>query len=372
MDPAGGIMRIAYFVNSFNAINWGGQATSAGLKRLVEQNYPHAEFVPLNLPKLPFRHCAPLRAFFEHKLARAILADNVAGVASNLRRLNISLTLFNGFDTVCFNGEGAIHARSGHLIRLMGMLYYFKHAGCFVSALNQTVDLGRPSLARKVVAHVYRTLDYVSAREPVSFRELVALGVRAQLVPDAAYALPRLSETEIEALTSGLNLPPHFIGVTGSSALSKSSTRTMDRLLTLIHAHYQMPIVFLANAKTDIALAKALSQKHGFLTIQPPVRYEQAMAVVAKAHLIIGGRQHPNIFAAMHRVPFVPFRGNTHKMEGVVELLGYPLHVLPWNSDARVIQGAFLDVDRLYDAIRAIDAPRVTTLVLSQKGEAAK
>jgi hypothetical protein len=365
-------MRIAYFVNSFNAINWGGQATSSGLKRLVDLNYPHAEFVPLDIPKLPFRHCAPLRSLFEHQLARAILADDVAGVALNLRRMNIPMTLFNGFDTVCFNGEGAIHARSGHLIRLMGMLWYFKHAGCFVSALNQTVDLGGPSLARQVVAHVYRALDFVSAREPVSFRELVALGVRAQLVPDAAYALPRLSETQIGELTAGLNLPARFIGVTGSSALSKSSTRTMDRLLTLIRAHYPMPIVFLANAKTDIALARALRRKHGFLIVQPPVRHEQAMAVVARAHLIVGGRQHPNIFAAMHRVPFVPFRGNTHKMEGVVELLGYPLRVLPWSSEDRAIEAAFQEADRRYDAIRAIDAPRVTTIVLSQQDEAAK
>jgi polysaccharide pyruvyl transferase WcaK-like protein len=365
-------MRIAYFINTFNTINWGGQATSTGLKRLVALNYPHAEFVPLDLPKLPFRHCAPLRAFVEHHLARAILADDVAGVARNLRRLNIPLTLFQGFDTVCFNGEGAIHAKSGHLIRLMGMLYYFKHAGCFVSALNQTVDLGRQSLARQVVAHVYRTLDYISAREPVSFRELVALGVRAQLVPDAAYALPRLSETQIEQLTAGLNLPPHFIGVTGSSALSPSSTRAMDRLLTCIRAHYSMPIVFLANAKTDIALAKALSRKHPFLIIQPPVRYEQAMAVVAKAHLIIGGRQHPNIFAAIHRVPFVPFRGNTHKMEGVVELLGYPLQVLSWTSDDRAIEDALRDVDRLYETIRGIDPPQVTTLVLSRTDEATR
>ena len=59
-------------------------------------------------------------------------------------------------------------------------------------------------------------------------------------------------------------------------------------------------------------------------------------------------------------------------MEGVLELLGYPLQPLPWSSDARAIEAAFQTVDRLYDTLRAIEAPRVTTFVLSQKCEDVK
>ncbi|MEI7900448.1 MAG: polysaccharide pyruvyl transferase family protein [bacterium] len=232
--------------------------------------------------------------------------------------------------------------------------------------MNQTVDLGQNLLARQVVSKVYQTVDYVAAREPVSVRELASLGIRAQLVPDAAYALPRLTPAHIDRHTAGLGLPTRFIGVTGSSALEKTSTSMMGFLLTLIREHYQMPIVFLANAKTDIALAEALKARHDLVIIQPPVKYEQAMAVIAKAHLMIGGRQHPNIFAAMHHVPFIPFRGNTHKMQGVVELLGYPLEVLPWEKDKTAIQAAFNQADRLYHSLCEIEAPDVTHICLSR------
>lgn len=358
-------MRIAYFVNSLPALNWGGQATSSGLKLLAAKNYPHAEFVPLDIPGLPYKHFPLLRSLCERKLAHAILADDLRGVEACLPKLNIPLSLFDGFDTVCFNGEGAIHSKSGHLYRLMGMLYYFKKKGAFVSALNQTVDLGQDALARQMVAAVYRKADYVAAREPVSWRELTALGLDAQMVPDAAYALPRLTAEQIAQHTAGLGLPPKFVGVTGSSALEKTSTSMMGFLLTLIREHYQLPIVFLANAKTDIALAEALKARHDLLVIKPPVRYEQAMAVIAKAHLIIGGRQHPNIFAAMHHVPFIPFRGNTHKMQGVVELLGYPLPVLPWKKDRATIEAAFDQADSLYRTLSEIEAPHVTRICLS-------
>lgn len=359
-------MRIAYFVNSLHAINWGGQATSSGLKLLVAKNYPAAEFVPLNVPGLPHKHFPLLRTVYDRKLAQAMLADDVKQVEKYLGKLGLPLSLFDGFDTVCFNGEGAIHSKSGHLMRLMGMLYYFKHKGAFVSALNQTVDLGQNALARQVVAKVYKKVDYVAAREPVSWRELTSLGIDAQLVPDAAYALPRLTPEQIDRHTAGLGLPERFIGVTGSSALEKTSTSMMGFLLALIREHYQMPIVFLANAKTDIALAEALKTSHQLIVVKPPVKYEQAMAVIAKAHLIIGGRQHPNIFAAMHHVPFIPFRGNTHKMQGVVELLGYPMEVLPWIKDRAAIQAAFEKADRLYPELCKIEAPQVTGICLSR------
>lgn len=357
-------MRIAYFINTFPSINWGGQATSSGIKLLAEKNYPNAEFVPLDIPALPGKW---VRGIHEPKLIRAILNDDITSIEKTLKKLRVPLSIFEGFDTVCFNGEGAIHSRSGYLIRLMGMLYYFKHLGAFVSVLNQSVDLRQNELIRKVVAHVYGQMDYVAAREPVSARELNALGINAELIPDAAYALPRLTQEQIHQYTKDLNLPASFIGVTGSSALKKTSTTITDFLLTQIRDHYQLPIVFLANAKTDIALAEALQKKHNLLIIKPPIRCEQAMAVIAKAHLIIGGRQHPNIFAAMHHVPFIPFEGNTHKMQGVVELLNYPMEVLSWEINPCAIQAAFKKADRLYKSLTEVEAPRVPNICLSRK-----
>ena len=204
-------MRIAYFVNSFNSINWGGQATSKGIKTLVKKTYPDAEFVPLDLPSAPMKKLRIVRTIWERKLARAILNDDRKGVVKYLKRLNIDEHFFDGFDTVCFNGEGAIHAKSGHLIRLMGMLYEYKQRGVFVSALNQTVDLAGNSLLQEVVKKVYSMVDYLAVREPVSQRELQKLGLEPELVGDAAYALGAFSEEKIEKLIDDLDLPEKFI-----------------------------------------------------------------------------------------------------------------------------------------------------------------
>jgi len=328
-------MKIAYFVNSFNSINWGGQATSFGIKKLVNDNYPDSEFIPVTLPSFPMKKIKIIRSFWEKKLVHAILDDNEEKVLFYLGKLNIQKSFFDEFDTVCFNGEGAIHAKSGHFVRLMGILYMFKKRGAYVSALNQTVDLGNNVLFKKIIKKVYSKVDFLAVREPLSQRELNDLDLYPQVIGDAAYALDRLQTKEIEELVIDLELPEKFIVITGSSYLSRDnkSLKLMEKLLYDIKKNYtSIPIYFLANTKTDIYLANKLASKFKYKIFASPEKYDRAMAVISKAYLVIGGRQHPNIFAAKYKVPFIPFKGNTHKMEGVVELLNYPINVLNWGD----------------------------------------
>ncbi len=360
-------MRIAYFVNSTNSINWGGQATSKGIKTLVEKTYPEATFVPLDLPKFPMNKFRIVRTIWEKKLATAILDDNRQNVIKYLDKLNIDERFFDDYDTVCFNGEGAIHAKSGHLIRLMGMLYEYKQRGAFVSALNQTVDLGDNTLIKAVVKKVYSMVDYLAVREPVSQRELQKLGLDPALVGDAAYALGAFPEEKVDSLISDMNLPKKFVVVTGSSFLSrnKTSVKLMDQLLKEVQEFYiDMPIYFLANTKTDMYLAKKLRAKYGFSIFSVPEKHDRAMAVIAKAYIVIGGRQHPNIFAAMQGVPFIPLQGNTHKMEGVVELLKYPINVLSWEDDAK-LANTFKRMEDMRDKLKSIvKVPKIESICL--------
>jgi polysaccharide pyruvyl transferase WcaK-like protein len=360
-------MKIAYFVNSINSINWGGQATSKGIMTLVEKTYPDAEFVPLNLPSAPMKKFRIVRTIWEKKLAKAILADDRQGVIHYLKKLNIDESFFDDFDTVCFNGEGAIHAKSGHLIRLMGMLYEYKKRGAFISALNQTVDLGENKYLKTVVKKVYSMVDYLAVREPVSQRELQKLGLYPELVGDAAYALGIFSAKKVEALTSDLDLPDKFVSVTGSSIFkrNKKSVKLMDSLLEKIVSFYKnMPIYFLATTKTDMYLAKELQSKYGFKIFAPPEKHDKAMAIIKKSYILIGGRQHPNIFAAMQGTPFIPFKGNTHKMEGVVELLKYPMDVLGWDDQDYILK-AFKKMESLRDHLEEIvQVPKIESICL--------
>jgi len=46
--------------------------------------------------------------------------------------------------------------------------------------------------------------------------------------------------------------------------------------------------------------------------------------------MVLSGRFHACVFAALAGTPLVSFRSNTYKMEGLLEMLGYPIPVLDY------------------------------------------
>jgi glycosyltransferase involved in cell wall biosynthesis/polysaccharide pyruvyl transferase WcaK-like protein len=331
-------MRIAYFINTFNSINWGGQATSNAIKYMLGRAYPNAEFVAMNMPELPFKKMKLFRQYYDQKLIAAILHDEIDNIYKYLSKMNVPPTIFDGYTHVCFNGEGAVHARSGHLSIFMGLLYIAKHQGKKVAAVNQTIDLAGNQELEALLKKVYTHLDFVSVREPLSLQYAKGIGIKdIVMIPDATYGLPRLKEKEIDKRLQKFHLPEAYIGITGSSILKRNarSLQQMRSLLTYVRKHFEQPIVFLANAKTDIWLAHRLKNEFAFEIIEPPVKYLDAIAIISRAFLIIGGRQHPNIFAYIYGVPYLPYKGNTFKNDGVALLQEYPVMPLEWSSDER-------------------------------------
>lgn len=331
-------MKIAYFVNSFNSINWGGQATSNGIKHLIQKNYPNAEFVPLNLPHLPYRKIKLLRLIIEKKLYKALMSENENEILKYLKKFNINENFYDTYTHICFNGEGAIHSKSGHIILLMALLYLAKIKGLYVASVNQTIDLNDSENLRNLVQKVYSKLNFLSVRESASYKfvnDKMNLP-EVKLIPDAAYAIPKLSSIEIDEIVLKFGLPKNFIGIAGSSILKKNkeSLKKVSNLIKFIMNKFpNKEIVFLANAKTDIWIAHKLKDEFNYLIIEPPVKYLDAMAIISKADLIIGGRQHINIFAYEYHVKYLPFGANTIKNIGVAQLQKYPINPLSWSCN---------------------------------------
>lgn len=330
-------MKIAYFINTFKSINWGGQATSNGIKYILNIEYPDAEFVPVDLPDLPFKKIRILRTYYEFKLKNAILKDDKHTVIKMLKKMNIEEDFFDDFTHVCFNGEGAVHYTSGHLIRFMGLLYLAKMKGKFVASVNQTIDLNNQVSLEEVVSKVYNLCDFVSVREPLSFDVAKKIGInKVELIPDAVYGLPIIEEHEINTITQQYCLPQKYITITGSSKLKRDneSILKIKRIIGAVQDVYgDVKLVFMANAKTDIYIARKLQKKYSLIVFESPkVSYHEAMAIIAHSEILVGGRQHPNIFAYIYKVPYLAFEGNTFKNSGVALLQNYPYVPLAFDA----------------------------------------
>ena len=325
-------MKIAYFINTFQSINWGGQASSNGIKHLLNLQYKNFEFTPIDLPL--FKKFKFFKRFFDYMLCDAILNDDLKKIYRVLGYLDINEDFFSKYSHICFNGEGAIHWKSGHLVIFMALLYMAKKQNITVAAINQTIDFNGKKKLENIVSKVYNELDFVSVREPLSLKYSKKIGIlNAKLIPDAAYGLPKLSSNEINNRVVKYSLPENFIGFTASSKLNKnrSSLIKVKKILKFISKKFDLPIVFLANAKTDIWMAHKLKNEFNLIIIEPPVKYLDSMAIISKASFVIGGRQHPNIFSYIYKVPYIPFEGNTSKNTGVTLLQNYSLSPLSWD-----------------------------------------
>jgi len=331
-------MKIGYFINTFNSTNWGGQATSSGIKYLLSKSYKDAKFYPIDLPELKFKKIKILRKYFELKLTKAIINDNDTKVVYFLSKLNIQDDIFSPYTHICFNGEGAIHYKSGHLVRLMGMLYLAKIQGKIVASINQTIDFNHDKTLETLVSKVYNLCDFVSFREPISFDLAKSIGIkRCCVLPDAVYGLPIMTKDEILQIKEKYKLPKRYITVTGSSILKrdKDSIKKMTNLFKAIKYTYKkLPIFFMASTKTDLFLAKKLKDNFNLTIITAQMaNYQDAIAIFANSMILLGGRQHPNIFAYIYKVPYIGFDGNTFKNRGVAKLQEYPIPLLSWESD---------------------------------------
>lgn len=277
------------------------------MRHLAAINYPIADFEPIDFAPLPLRWFPYLRVIPNLLLIYIIQKNNKKLLEKLLQWYGVNPEIYSKCDVVMFNGEGAIHSKSGHFFRLIASLYAFKLNGKIVSAMNQTVDIPEKGIHATLLKLVFPKLDFVYTREPVSWELLNRLGINNTVLGDAAYALPKLSSLEVDELVGRFNLSNAFIAITGSSALDRSKS-SLNKISAIV-----CQIIFLANTKTDVYLAEKLKKQHRIRIISyKQAGYKDAMAIISKARILVGGRQHPNIFAAIYHTPFIAFDGNTH------------------------------------------------------------
>jgi len=329
-------MRISILNDTSKNSNWGCAATVHGLRQSLAYVFNPSVMDSIELQPLPYKKIKLLRNRSVSAVARC-LADpqhTTGQLATQLEKLNFKNTDGPLPDLLVLNGEGGIHSKSGHLMRFLGVAKLFKELGARVSAVNQSVDLGVNSREAKILGIVYRSLDFVSVREPISLRLLQQIGVHdAVLVPDAAFSVTLATQDEKNEVASRLELPERYVCLTGSSDITKRSGNIFLKLYECLKQVSGLPVVMMASTKTDRALAKILrAHDPSVMVMTDDYDYRSALAVISGADLLVGGRFHPTIFAAREGTPVVPFKGNTHKMEGLMELLSYPIDPIDWHD----------------------------------------
>lgn len=328
-------MKITILNDTSRNTNWGCAATMNGLRHALMKVFDQSTIDSLELQPLPYKKIKLLRNRAEGAVAKCLMdpRHSTAQLVALLKNLNFDFRESLLPDLLVLNGEGGIHSKSGHLVRFLGIAKLFKELGVKVLAVNQSVDLDIDSRYSRVVKAVYNELDFVSVREPVSLRLIHQIGVpNAVLVPDAAFSVEPVNDEVENRARSELELPERYVCLTGSSDITKRAGSKFLQVYESLKQVAGLPVIMMASTKTDRALARILTTHDPSVkVITDAYDYRTAVAVISGAELLVGGRFHPIIFAARQGTAVVPFKGNTHKMEGLMELLSYPVAPVDWN-----------------------------------------
>jgi Asp-tRNA(Asn)/Glu-tRNA(Gln) amidotransferase A subunit family amidase len=269
----------------------------------------------------------------------ALAADVDAG-----RRFADIAAEMRAADVVMINGEGTIYGNQRKGFYSLFWAWYAKtRLGRSTAIVNHTLQLDDPDM-RTMAGIVYPLLDDVVFREPTSYREgcqLAAYGEQ-HLAADAAFCWQPVTGDEFveryrrkgafdiwpwSMKTFRADRP--YVCVTGSSALMRPDQAgrlpvAAFRELCLDLGRRFEQVVVVAPDTTDEMLLAPVARDLDLPFIPACTPTPLGLDLLANATVFVSGRWHPSILASTGGTPSVIFSGNSHKMQGLCELLDLP------------------------------------------------
>ena len=219
-------------------------------------------------------------------------------------------------DLVVANLEGTFHHHTVGALALGGAVALAHRVGTPVWAVNGSVQDIEPWLLADTLAPA----AHVAVREPWSARWLHVHGVPATVAGDAAFLAETFTARQ-RAPAADTTRAFYTPGVRHATTLAPdlAEAEVLADLDTLAAAGWTP--VFVQFEDREAPLADAAT-RHGWPTADArAVPWHTFGAYLRQFSLVVSGRYHALIFAAMAGVPLVARPSNTHKIEGLLDLL---------------------------------------------------
>jgi len=242
------------------------------------------------------------------------------------------LGLLHWADLVVHNAELLNYTYNRISCRCAFLTWFAKmHLGKVAMMINQTAPApGSDLMMDGILEFVCPHLDLVTAREPRSHEALARLGIEAVLVPDPVFSMePDFSKSgDVEAWKHSVGLTSPYLCLSFTSVLNLAHRqRSLDPLIQTIRGLAETGLqVVLIHGGDAGKVARALSQQTGTTLFRGDlVRF---WSLLKGAMILVSGHYHNMIMAAMVGCPFTAFRSVSHKVEGLCDLLKWPLKPL--------------------------------------------
>lgn len=288
-------------------------------------------------------------------LHEAVTEDPAATVAHWRRSARAPmdrwLRMVDAADLVVVNGEGSMIFTTPARIEQrfhLAMMQAARERGVpftYVNALASDPSRGAVNeRMRRATIEVLEHAACVTTRDPASQRYLQELSptIPVEFVPDAVFAWRSALEPDCRdaALRDPRYLVPFhpapdrlgawnferpYLCVGGSSEAAKDQARARAAYAPLLAAleDLGLPVIVTVSCHGDRFL-EDLAHQRGLPVVPVQTNISVAAAILANAELVVTGRYHPAILAALGGTPCVLLGADSHKTTSVQTMLGYP------------------------------------------------
>ncbi|MFC0471072.1 polysaccharide pyruvyl transferase family protein [Halalkalibacter kiskunsagensis] len=319
-----------------NEDNWGCKATSDSLINLIEKK-----------AKLKISYKVPIhykkRSAYRYFSAR--IKDKIVSSGAIEKRILANLIKFylekispnksiynkiKNTDNVILNGEGSIHNYCTVMIEWFFFLSVAKQIyNKKTSIINHTLQFDDEN-AKRLSEIVYSKIDNIITREHLSTINLNKIGINNVSVSgDAAFFAEPCSPERSKEILNSLGVQGPFICLAGTVVLEDIPFDKYIQLINGVKRKYKLPIVFTASCEIDRKfIVKIKHSIPDIIIFDKGFTYNELLGVIKASNFFITGRFHPMIFSMIAKTPFIAYQSNTIKMQGVLEMVDYPIEVV--------------------------------------------
>jgi hypothetical protein len=213
------------------------------------------------------------------------------------------------------NGEGTIHHDSVGALTLIGLCAAAKRLGKHVALVNCSIFELDPFLLEMLRMHV----DALVVREPVTLRYLQARQIPARLSADCLFLAGDPSSPSLAGRTWAEGKLPRVIYTPGVlSGTAKIGEQMVANDIRALSATGREVLYYVVELE-DEPLARVAAAHGARIVPLGAIPWQEVIAFLRTAELVVSGRYHINIFSALAGVPFIPMETNTPKMHGLLD-----------------------------------------------------
>lgn len=368
--------------------NWGCQATSntlvSKIHTLLQKTFPNKTTSLDILPSIKKTLVVKLLGkLLNNFLASCYIEKRNDFIARQILSIACKIIYQQDFakvlkaDIVFFQAEGIMTGNRFHQLTGLFLLPYFAKVilGKPVVSLNQTL-FSTDEASKEIICHCYNLFDVVAVREMASLIFAQEIGIEnAFLLPDTAFNTA--ASGKINDSTLDYEHQKYFC-ISGSEGISQNHLQHYTDIATYYIQQHDLHVIFLLSAPIDVRQLQPYvenwkasdKQLSSHIHILPnDTSLNDVVGILNNSTFLVGGRYHMALLAFNVGTPFILFPSRTHKSEGLLTTLDYPIPLCNPEDVSEIKQYVDLILSDPIEMESRIKKSRTIIQDLTQQGE---